>query len=171
MKLVFLVLILILPLTLVGSDPSAQAALVTFTKSSTVAQDEEDDEEANGFLITDPAGPFQFQQVDRIREITRITITLTLAGAGTQQGDPDRGDLTLALDGIDTGIKLNGFPQADQDTRTNSGVPINERAIRAALKADGKLAASIIDASPGDNGMSGSSADTTTLVIKGKRRS
>jgi hypothetical protein len=171
MKLVFLALILIVPLTLVGSDPGALAALVTFTRSSTVAQAAQDDVEANGFLITDPAGPFRFQRLGRIREITRITITATLSGAGTEVGDPDRGDLTLALDGIDTGIKLNGFPQADTGTRTISGAPINEPAIRAALKADGKLAASIIDANPGDNGMSGSSADSTTLVIKGKKRS
>jgi hypothetical protein len=173
MKQILIALILVMPLMLLGteSDQSAQAArLRRFTKTSTVAHAAQDDVQANGFLITEVGNPFTFQDVDKITKITKIAITLTLAGASTQAGDPDQGNLTLALDGIDTGLLLDGLPQADTGTLTISGVPVNEAEIRARLLRDGKLSATIIDATPGDNGMSASSADDTTLVIKGKRR-
>jgi hypothetical protein len=80
------------------------------------------------------------------------------------------GDLTLALDGIDTGIALNGFPPADPDTETIGGVPLNKEQILAALQADGELEASIIDADPGDNMLGVPSAFETTLALKGKQK-
>src|SRR5688572_26489919 len=108
MKHLLLALILVLPLTLVGvgRDRSTEAALVTFTKTSSVAQAQQEFVEAEDFLITDPAGPFTFQKVGTIRKLTRITITVTLFGADTGPGQLDENDLTLELDGIDTGIKL-----------------------------------------------------------------
>jgi hypothetical protein len=173
MKHILLALILVLPLMLLGAerDQSAQAArLRKFTKTSTVAHAAQDDVQANGFLITEVGTPFTFPGVDKVTKIAKIAITVTLAGGGTQAGDPEQGALTLALDGIDTGLLLDGLPQADTGTVTISGIPNNEAEIRARLQRDGKLSATIIDATPGDNGMSASSADNTTLVIKGKRR-
>ena len=173
MKQTLLALILLLPVTLLTSenDHSALAArLKTFTKTSTVAQADQNQVLAENFLITDPAGPFRFQKVGKIRKITQITITLTLTDGTTAAGSHDHGDLTLALDGINTGLLLNGFSEAGTDTLTLSGVPTNEAQLRAALKVDGALAATIFDADLGDNLVTGSSANTTTLVIQGKRK-
>lgn len=172
MKHLLLAFVLVLPVIVVGvgSDPSAQAKQKKFTKTSAVAQADQDHPPSEDFLITDPAGPFSFQKVNKIRRITQLTITLTLDDGDTGPGDTDENDLTLALDGIDTGLKLNGFPDDQTATQTISGVPMNEPAIRAALKADGQLAATIIDADPGDQTITGSSADITTLVIKGKQK-
>jgi hypothetical protein len=172
MKYLPLALILVLPLMLVGAerDEAALAVLRNFTKTSKVPQADQNGVQANGFKITDPDEPFLFQNVGRIRTITRITITVTLRGGETGEGGFDRGQLTLALDGFDTGLLLDGFGSA-VTTQSLSGVPINEDQIRAALKADGKLDATIIDDDPGDNGITGSSANATTLEITGKRRS
>ena len=164
-------LLLVLPVALLGSDPEqvALAKLKNVTRTSAVAQADRG-LLAEVFLITDPVGSFSFAKVSKIRKITRITFTLTLEHANTGPGDFDENDLSLALDGIDTVLKLNGFLDEQKVTKTINRVPLKKAALRAALKADGKLAASIIDADPGDNGIFGSSTDTMTLVIKSKQK-
>ena len=169
-----LALILVLPLTLTGagSEQAALAGLVNFTRTSKVAQADQDNPQAENFRITDVTRPFTFQKVGKIRKITRITMTVTLFDADTGSGEADQNELTLALDGIDTELKLNGFTNQADFSQTISGVPMNEAAIRAALKADRKLTATIRDADPADdNGVTGRSQFDATLVIKGKRRS
>ena len=171
MKHLLLALILILPLTLVGaeSELAARAKLKTFTKTSTANQ-AQSDADPPAFLVTDPAGPFTFRKVSKIRKLTNLTITLTLDDGDTGSGETDENQLTLALDGIDTGILLNGFNSGEIETLAFSGVPRNEAALRAALKADGQLAATIFKADDDNNGILGSSANTTTLVIQGKQK-
>ncbi len=128
--------------------------------------------QAHGFRITDtfPDQPFTFAQVDKIRKITKIRITLTLFSGNTAPGDTDENQLTLALDGIDTGLVLNGFRDWETDTQTIGGTPKNEAQIRAALQADGELHATIIDADPADGVINGTSQWNTTLMLKGKAR-
>jgi hypothetical protein len=171
MKHLLLALIFVLPVTLIsaGSEPAARAKLKKFTKSSSVNQ-AQSDADPPAFLITDPAGPFTFRKVNKIRKLTNISITLTLEDGDTGPGDSDENQLTLALDGINTGILLNGFDSGQTDTLTLSGAPLNEAAIRSALKADGRLAATIFKADADNNGIIGSSASITTLVIQGKQK-
>jgi hypothetical protein len=42
--------------------------------------------------------------VGKIRGITQVSITATITDGDTGAGEFDEGDLTLDLDGIDTGI-------------------------------------------------------------------
>ena len=98
------------------------------------------------------ARPYTLQEVASCDSIQSISVTLTLDDGDTASGDPDEGDLTLGLDGIDTGIKLDGFPDGQQETLTiTSGSPNNAGAILDALKADNELDGSIFDADTGDN--------------------
>jgi hypothetical protein len=100
-----------------------------------------------------------------------VTIKATTIYDGdTAPGEGDVGDLTLALDRIDTGIKLNGFPDDKMETRTISGVPVNAGQIGAALKANGMLEASINDADPDDNTQTVPTNVQAQLTIKSKRR-
>ena len=86
-------------------------------------------------------------------------------------GSVDYNNLTLGLDGFDTGLKLNGFygegnpvPQ----TLMFSGATLNASSILAALQADGKLVGTIIDATPNDNPMRILPGYDTILEITGQ---
>ena len=102
--------------------------------------------------------PFTFENSGSLFDITNITITLTVLDGDTGSGPPPdefRDTLRLFLDGIDTGILLNGLDDASDDdnpvfpgdyasgTETISGSPINASAILAALRSDGQLLATI----------------------------
>lgn len=157
----------------VGDDAEAgkRKRLRNFVKTDTVQQSGDGDPSSGNVEISPAADPFAFQQVNRIRKIEKLSITVTLDDAETEPGDNDVNQLILALDGIDTGIALNGFRSGGEpETNTISGVPANRRQILAALKADGHLAATIIDRDPGDNGVSVPATFQAQLKIKGKSR-
>jgi hypothetical protein len=151
-------------------DAIAKKRLQTFSKRETVQQRGAGPIPAHNAAIDDV--PFAFAKVGKIRRLDRITITVTLYDADTDPdlGGQDVGDLILALDGIDTGIALDGFPGGETDTETIGGVPLNKAQILAALKADGELEASIVDADPGDNTLSVPADAAATLVLKGKQK-
>jgi hypothetical protein len=146
--------------------------LRNFTKTRTTAQ--------SGFAgftqpginppISAPSSPYTFSKTRKVVRLNSVTITATMDDADTAPGDQDANNLFLALDDIDTGIALNGFRSGVADTLTISGRPNNSGAILNALKSDNRLAASIIDTDPGDNGLSIPATAQTTLQIKGKIR-
>lgn len=106
-----------------------------------------------GAPLTGP-DPYTFgNKIQDCESIESITVTLTLFDGDTGRGsfNTERNELTLGLDGIDTGIALNGFPDGETVTNTLSGVPKNMAQILAALKADGQLVGTVIDRSPNDN--------------------
>jgi hypothetical protein len=119
-----------------------------------------------GVPLTGPS-PYTFgPQVQDCVSIESITVTLTLFDGDTGSGpfDTERNDLTLGLDGIDTGILLNGFRDSETDTRTITGIPNNAAQILAALKADGQLVGTIIDRTPNDNFVGIPTFDTTLQI-------
>jgi hypothetical protein len=143
-----------------------------FTKSSTKPQSGVDLVLGNaaGARITAATNPYSFSNTSTIASIKQVTITATILEGDTGSGQFDENDLLLALDNINTGIALNGFRTGQTDTRTISGIPNQGRALKAALKKDGKLAARIIDADPADEGGNGVGIPAnfeTTLRIKG----
>jgi hypothetical protein len=113
------------------------------------------------------ARPYTFpaQDVASCLSIQSISVTLTLDDGDTGAGEFDEGDLTLGLDGIDTGIELDGFPDGQEVTLTITGSPNNAAAILVALKADNELDGSILDADPGDNTVDIPASFDTTLEI------
>lgn len=99
-----------------------------------------------------PAGQWFFSDADLLASITGIAVTLTVRDGDTGAFDFDFNQLTLALDGFDTGLKLNGF--LDGTTMRLTLVtfsPLNAAAILTSLQVDGKLIGTILDANPGDN--------------------
>ena len=143
-----------------------------FTKSSTKPQSGVDLVQGNaaGARITAANDPYSFSNTGRIASLKQVTIKATILEGDTGSGQFDENDLLLELDNINTGIALNGFRTGQTDTRTISGVPNQGRALKAALKKDGKLAARIIDADPNDQGGNGVGIPAnfeTTLRIKG----
>ncbi len=143
-----------------------QVALIV--KERTVVQSGDNNVPAEGAKINAANTPFELDNPEKFASLQNISITATLTDADTGPGEFAENDLSLALDGIDTGIKLNGYRNNQTDTRTNSGAPANADQILAALKADGKLQASIIDAAP-PNSLSVPANFQTTLVLKGKQ--
>ena len=82
--------------------------------------------------------------------ITNITITLALYNARTGSGEANEGTLELYLDGIATGLFLDGFGEGVQAEHTisfNTLDPFsaNYAAIVAALNGDGQLIPTIVD--------------------------
>ncbi len=139
-----------------------------FTRSATVQQSGVTVFPANNAAINN--FPYAFSRVGKLRRLERVTITLTVDDGETEAGDPDHGQLSLALDGIDTGILLDGFPDGEL-TLTRGGVPDNAPQILAALRTDGELEASIIDHTLIlDNLLTIPSDFDTTLTLRGKQR-
>jgi hypothetical protein len=119
--------------------------------------------------LTGPA-PYTFgaQEVQACESIESITVTLTLFDGDTGDGpnDTDRNNLILALDGIDTGIALNGFRDSQTDTNTITGTPNNAARILAALRPDSQLVGTIFDRTPNDNLVGIPAIFDTTLQIE-----
>jgi hypothetical protein len=157
----------------IGASGAAWAATRDFSKTSTKPQNESGGNfvPADGASITVPDSPFSFTKTSKIVRIKRIAITATITDGDSGVGETERGDLLLVLDGVNTGIPLNGYRNGLQDTRTNGGVPINQRELRNKLRQDGELHATIKDRDPGPNQDIILPANfETTLVIKGEIR-
>ncbi|HYE18137.1 MAG TPA: hypothetical protein VEA69_06820 [Tepidisphaeraceae bacterium] len=143
---------------------SAAAAQVTLT--STVDQ--------SGFNATTgavnplTATPWSFvgQQYGQLASIDSITVTLSVSDGNTGAGEFDEGAWTLGLDGLDTGLLLDGFDGGQIVTLTIAG-PSNAAALLASLQSDGELAGSVIDATPGDNSVVFPSRVSASIEIVG----
>ncbi|GIX49221.1 MAG: hypothetical protein KatS3mg131_3432 [Candidatus Tectimicrobiota bacterium] len=152
---------IVLALALVAS----KAAALTLT--STVDQSGFSGFSSAPFPLTDSPYDFTSQSYLALITIDSIEITLTMNDGDTASGNFDFNHLTLGLDGIDTGIVLNGFRNNKTDTLTITGTPANAAAILAALHADGLLVGTIIDSDPNDNWIVFPASFQTTLTITG----
>src|SRR5918994_5819554 len=102
--------------------------------------------------LTGATTPYTYANTNKIVRLNQIKVTLTCDGCSTETTlGLDFNELTLGLDGIDTGIKLNGLAHTGLNTITVAGQPNNRDQILAALKTDGQLVGTIIDANPNDN--------------------
>ena len=94
-----------------------------------------------------------------------LSVTLTCIDCGTAPGGfPDT--LTLGLDGIDTGILLNGLDVTAPRTFSGTVSPAVSTALLVAL-ADGKLEGTIISSSSAHNNIGLPSDSFTTLTLSG----
>ena len=141
------------------------------TLTSTVQQSGFSGSSLNPVPINGSPYDYSGQDYASLDSIDQVSITLTIFDGDTALGQEppfgDRDQLTLGLDGIDTGIKLNDFPNNQTTTQTITGVPNNAADILAALKTDGQLNATVIDQSPGDNFLVLDATVDTTLVLVG----
>jgi hypothetical protein len=172
-RVVMLVVIIGLGLLASGlpGDDAAEAArrrLRNVARTDTVVQSDYFNADADDATISGER--FAFAKVGKIDRLTRITITATIDDGESGPGQSDENELTLELDGIDSGLKLNGFGDSQTVTRTISGAPANGKKILAALKKDGKLEATIRDAEADGNYVSVPASFNTTLTIKGKQK-
>jgi hypothetical protein len=128
------------------------ASAATVGVSSTVSQSGFFGPQSGGpYQLTDLTTPYDFTgQVNSFANVTSvdsITVTLTSIFDGdTAIGNFDFDSLTLGLDGIDTGLKLNGLPDGGILTLSFTGIPSLVQAQLIAALADGKLIGTIIDA-------------------------
>jgi hypothetical protein len=116
---------------------------------------------------------FAGQDYASLTTIDQLTVTLTINDGDSDVDEFDFDNLTLALDGIDTGLKLNGFRNNAIVTLDIQG-PSNSAALLAALQADGKLVGTVLDVDSDNVSQQapefiGFPADIqTTLVIDGE---
>jgi hypothetical protein len=135
---------------------------------------------ANGFTGENTPWDFSGQDFASLTGIDTISVSLILGSADSgAPGETNFDEFTLGLDGIDTGLKLNGTWEVitspnQPDVRpplTFTGVPLNIDQILASLQEDGQLVGTILDSEPGDDfitlGSSQGAFGTTTLVING----
>ena len=135
--------------------------LRNFNRTSTVAQQPTNIlRTASSNPLT--ATPYTFKQINKPKTVNNVSVLVNLFAFNTN----DTG-LFLGLDGIDTGIPLQGFTNFVNFTAT--GTPNNGKQIAKAA-ADGQLVGTIIDRTPNDNNLLVNNTNTT-LNIKGKRRS
>jgi len=117
------------------------------------------------------AAPWDFgASAGLLGSISSITITLTVGDGDSALGERDFDKLSLVLDGIDTGLHLNGFPGTGDvmPTLTLSIVgPANSQALFAALQSDHQFVGTIIDATLGDNFIFLPAEAVTTLTLEG----
>jgi hypothetical protein len=134
----------------------------------------------NSFVKQSTPWTYDAGLVDALDAIETISVSLVLGSADSAAaGNTNFDEFTLALDGIDTGLKLNGAWEVitnpgQDDIRpplTFTFTPLNTDAILAALKDDGELVGTILDSEPGDDfltlGSSEGGFGPTTLVING----
>jgi hypothetical protein len=152
---------------------SLAASAATINTSSTVSQAGIVVDQLGGpYQLTDLATPYDFTgQVNSFANVTSIdsiTVTVTsILDGDSGPGDFDENELHLGLDGIDTGLVLNGLGNNAIVTLTLSQLnPALQAALIGAL-ADGKYIGTIIDADadvvPGD--IIGIPALDTTLEL------
>jgi hypothetical protein len=111
--------------------------------------------------------PYNFAgQVNSFANVTSIdslTVTLQVSDGDSAPGDFDENALHLALDGIDTGLVLNGFPNnANLSLTLNTIALPTQLALIAALQ-DGVLVGSVLDTTLG-NGPAGDTIAFPNLV-------
>ena len=153
----------ILAITLPARSVLAQ---VTINLTSSVPQSGYNGPQDGGpYPLTGTAYNFAGQNYSSLSSVDNLQVTLTAFDGDTGRGNFDFNDLTLGLDGIDTGILLNGLPNNQTVTRTFSGVPDNPEALLAALQ-DGQLVGSVfdVDNDGGDNIGFPSNFNTTLLL-------
>lgn len=106
----------------------------------------------NPVMLITGATPWDFTSENylALTGIDEISITLTMLDGDTESGGYDEGQLILVLDGLNTGLALNGFTSDLTITHTVTGANLNA-GLLAALQVDGYLLGSIGDFSPNDN--------------------
>ena len=154
-------------LIVMATTRRAEAGLIT----SMVNQSGHDGFLTPSAVLTATPYDFSGQSFSSLTTIDRLTVTLTIFDGDTDPGSFDEGQLVLLLDGIDTGLTLDGFPSDATITLTITDLsPINTASILSALQSDGQLIGSILDIDP--TGLSANTiglpaTSTTTLTIEG----
>ena len=151
------------------------------TLSSTVPQSGSNQSNRSPTPLTGSTTPYDFSGnggYTILTSIESLSVNLSVVDGDTSLLDinnpnQDFNNLFLALDGINTGIALNGFRNNQTDTLTITGAPSNQNTanqLLVALKADGQLLGSVIDITPTNNDATRrfASSFTTTLEITGQ---
>ncbi len=125
--------------------------------SAVVLTDTQEQTDFSGYIpptLAITANPFDFsgQDYTALKTLESLTIELTVRDGDTALGQSDYEDWTLGLDGVDTGLLLNGFRKYETDTleftlaftQSNDDV-LKQGQILDNLLADGELIATIID--------------------------
>jgi hypothetical protein len=102
---------------------------------------------------SNPIGTYSFigQEYLALTGIGSVAITLSLNDGDSAVGEFDFNNFVLELDGIDTGVALNGFSSGLLVTLTLTGIPpANAASILTALQADGILVGTFRDTDPFD---------------------
>src|SRR6266704_223422 len=125
---------------LVAGAMAVSASAAQITLSSSVDQSGQIVPQTGGsYPLTGAGNPYDYtaQNYAALTSIDAITVTMTINDGDSGPGEFDFNDLTLGLDGIDTGLKLNSFLNNNIVTQTLTQLPVPLQAqILAALQLD-----------------------------------
>jgi hypothetical protein len=155
------------------------AAAATSTVSSTVDQSGFFGPQINGgvYALTGGTGyDFSGQGANALTSVDSLTLTVTSVNDGdTGAGNYDFGHLFLALNGVNTGIAVNGLLDGQIASTTVTGAPnaASATALLAALQAGTPIAATLVDdlavtGRPAGDQIGISGLTQTTLSITGQ---
>jgi hypothetical protein len=82
---------------------------------------------------------------NQLTSITQLTVTLSIFDGDSDTGEYDFNNLTLGLDGIDTGLALNGFQNNQIASLTIDQIPVPTATALLAALQDGRLVGTVID--------------------------
>jgi hypothetical protein len=122
-------------------------------------------------LTTATGYDFTGMGANTLTSIDSLTVTLTVVDGNSGAGDFDFNSLFLSLDGINTGLALNGFLGGQIVTLDLSGNPALAGSILTALQADNHLVGGVFDIDadgPAGNVIGFPGTIQTTLVINGQ---
>ena len=124
---------------------------------------------AGSSVVFTSGNGFDFTGTDylTLSDIDTARLNVTIDDGDSAPGDFDFNNLTLTLDGIDTGLLLNGFPDGQNVQLTLTGPINNSAAVLAALKADGRLVGGIKTTFPNDDNIFFFPTIATTLTLTG----
>lgn len=125
-----------------------------------------------------PIAIFNFNGQPQLNDITGMHFKFTMLNGDTGVGELDYNKLTLGIGNVDTGLKLNGFKAGQENSlefewsKADSSFVGSDKLgqILADLNADGKLTASIMDATPNDNYAQLYSIFDTQLCLTGNAK-
>ena len=122
------------------------------SEGAIVLEDTKEQRDFSGFIystleITDDPFDFSDQDFGLLATIDSLSITLTVEDGDTAEGEFDYNIWTLGLDGVNTLLKLNGFPDSKYPhTLMFTQIPVSTGGQILANLADGELVATIIRA-------------------------
>jgi hypothetical protein len=144
-------LVLLLLSTTASGTPFPGQILQGFLSSTVPESGYTGPQNLSSYPLTATPYDFTNQLSFALVSVDALFITLQVGDGDSAPGDFDFNNLYLALDGINAGLALNGFPDSQILSLSLNQLPVSvSDALVAALQQDWKWIGSVVDLTPGN---------------------